>query len=110
MFRLGFGWQSGGTTLEATGVKVSPRGRFASPWDERVSFGFEQKIPVLTLRAGYGIAQRGITALTGGLGLGLGPLKIEASGGKFGGSDADLSTPWDGYYGTVAVQIKGGGL
>jgi hypothetical protein len=109
VFRGGFGWQAGGTSLEATGVKVSPRGRFASPWDERLSLGFEQKIPLLTLRAGYAIAQQGITALTGGLGLGLGPVHLEASGGRFRGENVEVSTPWEGYYGTIALQIMGGG-
>jgi hypothetical protein len=110
VFRAGLGWKAGGTSLEATGVKVSPRGRFASPWDERLSLGFEQTLPLLTLRAGYAFAQQGITALTGGVGLGFGPVHIEASGGRFSGSTVELSAPWDGYYGTVALQIKGGGL
>jgi len=68
-YRAGAGWQSGGTTIEATGIVVSPRGRFSSPWDERISLGIEQKIPLLTLRAGYGMARDGLTTYTGGLAL-----------------------------------------
>ncbi|MCH7991704.1 MAG: hypothetical protein IIC35_04750 [Gemmatimonadetes bacterium] len=106
VFRAGLGWQAGGTSLEAVGIKVSPRGRYASAWDERISIGIEQKLPLLTLRAGMARAPDGLGALTGGVGLGLGPLKIEASGGKFTGREGAL---WDGYYGTIAIQIKGGG-
>jgi len=107
VFRAGVGWKSGGTSLEATGIKVSPRGRFTSAWDERISVGIEQKIPILTLRAGMARGQDGLGAMTGGFGLGLGPLKIDLSGGKFDGQSA-VST-WDGYYGTISVQLKGGG-
>lgn len=108
VFRGGVGWRSGGTTLEAVGIKVAPRGRYTSPWDERVSLGVEQALPVLTLRAGYGLASDGITQLTGGLALRLGPVHVETSGGKFSGERVDAA-PWDGYYGTVALQIRGGG-
>lgn len=110
VFRAGFGWQSGGTTVEASGVKVSPRGRFANPWDERLSLGVEQRLPVLTLRAGYAMADQGITALTGGLGLGAGPILFELSGGRFSGEDVSLGSPWEGYYGTIALQVVGGGI
>jgi hypothetical protein len=107
VFRAGLGWRAGGTSLEAVGIKVSPRGRYTSAWDERVSLGIEQKLPILTLRAGIARGEDGLGALTGGLGLGLGPVRIEASGGKFTGDGAAAS--WGGYYGTVALQIKGGG-
>jgi len=106
VFRAGLGWQAGGTSLEAVGIKVSPRGRYASAWDERISIGIEQKLPLLTLRAGMAQATDGLGALTGGVALGLGPIKIEASGGKF---TAREGASWDGYYGTIAIQIKGGG-
>jgi len=108
VYRGGFGWQAGGTTLEASGIVVSPRGRFSSPWDERLSFGVEQKIPVLTVRAGYAIAQESLKTYTAGLGLRLGPVHVEASGGKFSGTRT--AGPWDGYYGSVGLQVKGGGL
>lgn len=107
VFRAGLGWRAGGTSLEAVGIKVSPRGRYRSAWDERISLGIEQKLPILTLRAGIARGEDGLGALTGGLGLGLGPVHIEASGGKFTGDGAAAS--WGGYYGTVALQIKGGG-
>lgn len=108
VFRGGVGWQSGGTRLEAVGIKVSPRGRFTSAWDERLSLGVEHELPVLTLRAGYAVGTDDLTALTGGLGLGIGPVHLEASGGRFSAEGAVVSR--EGYYGTLALQLKGGGL
>ncbi len=110
VFRGGVGWSSGGTTLEANGIVVAPRGRFTSPWDERLTLGIEQVVPVATFRAGYAIAQDGISAFTGGLGLRGGPIHLEFSGGRFGGNSEAFGSPYDGYYGTIALQLKGGGL
>ncbi len=107
-YRAGVGWQAGGTTVEATGIVVSPRGRFSSPWDERISLGVEQKIPLLTARAGYGMARDGLTALTGGVALRLGPAHLEGSLGRFSG-DGEAG-PWDGVYLSLGLQVKGGGL
>ena len=89
-------------------MKVSPRGRFTPAWGERISLGVEQKLPVLTLRAGYAIGSDDLTALTGGVGLGVGPIFLEASVGKFS-ADSD-SVSKEGFYGTLALQLKGGGL
>ena len=105
--RAGIGWQAGGTSLEAVGIKVAPRGRFTSAWDERISLGIEQKIPILTLRAGLARAADGLSVVTGGVGLGIGPVQVEASGGKFDG-DGEFAK-WGGLYGTLAVQLRGGG-
>lgn len=106
VFRGGVGWQSGGTSVEAVGIKVSPRGRFRSPWDDRLSLGVEQTIPLLTLRAGFAVGQDALTALTGGLGLRVGPLRLDTSLGKFNADGATVSK--EGYYGTVSVQVGGG--
>ena len=108
VFRAGVGWRSGGTTLEAVGIKVAPRGRYTSAWDERVSIGLEQKLPLLTLRGGYGFSENGITQMTAGLGLRLGPVHLDTSAGKFSGERLDAA-PWDGYFGTVGLQIRMGG-
>ncbi len=109
IYRGGVGWQAGGTTLEATAVKVSPRGRFTSPWDERVSLGFEQKIPLLTLRGGYGMAKDGLSTYSAGLGLRFGPVHLEVSGGKLNGGLLDWGS-WEGAYLSTGLQIRGGGL
>ncbi len=109
VYRLGVGWRSGGTTLEGMATKVSPRGRFTNPWDKRVSLGVEQALAVVTLRAGYALADQGVSALTGGLGLGTGPVLLEVSGGRFSGEDSSDASPWEGYFGTVSLQLRGGG-
>jgi len=106
-FRGGVGWQSGGTSVEAVGIKVSPRGRFTSAWDERLSLGVEHRLPVVTLRAGYAVGSDALTALTGGLGLGVGPVQLELSGGRFSADGAAVSK--EGYYGTLGLQLRGGG-
>jgi hypothetical protein len=107
-FRAGIGFQSGGTSLELVGVQVSPRGRQRTAWDERLSLGVEQIIPVLTLRAGIAQAQDGIRALTGGFALRLGPVHLDAAAGLFQGDD-ETSTVYDGGYATFSLQVKGGG-
>lgn len=108
VFRGGVGYQSGGTSVEATAMKVSPRGRFTPAWGERISLGVEQKLPLLTLRAGYAVGSDDLTALTGGVGLGMGPVLLEASAGKFSADSGSVSK--EGFYGTFALQLKGGGL
>jgi len=107
VFRGGVGWRSGGTSFELVGIKVSPKGRFRSNWDERVSLGVEQRLPVLTLRGGYAVGQDNLTALTGGLGLGVGPVSLEVSGGKLSARGATVSK--QGYYATLSLQLSGGG-
>jgi hypothetical protein len=107
VLRGGLGWRSGGTSVEVVGIRVSPRGRMASAWDQRVSFGVEQQIPVLTLRAGYAMGRDGSRTVTGGLGIGLGPLLLEGSAGVFTG-DTSLLERQD-FYATVALQLRGGG-
>jgi len=107
VFRAGVGWRRGGTTIEAAGIAVAPRGRFTSDWDERFSLGVEQKIPILTLRAGVSRGQDGLGQYTGGVALGLGPVVIEASGGRFSGEETLLTA--EGFHATVAIQIVGGG-
>lgn len=108
IYRGGVGYRTGGTRVELTGVAVSPRGRFRTSWDERVSLGLEQEIPVLTLRAGYALAQDGVRALTGGVGFRFGPVHLDSGAGFFSGS-SETSAIYDGFYGTVSLQVLGGG-
>ncbi|HUF76807.1 MAG TPA: DUF5723 family protein, partial [Longimicrobiales bacterium] len=79
VFRLGVGWRAGGTAVELVGSSVSPRGRQHSQWDERVSLGLEQRLWILTLRAGAAKGTDGLQALSGGLGLGIGPVALDVS-------------------------------
>ena len=106
--RAGLGWQAGGTSIEAVATSVSPRGRHRNAWDERIGIGIEQRIPLLTLRAGIAQAEDNIRALTGGFALRLGWLHIDAGAGLFEGTP-DSGNVYEGAYGTVSLQLKGGG-
>jgi hypothetical protein len=116
VYRLGVGWRAGGTSLELVGTSVSPKGREHSQWDDRISLGIEQRLWFLTLRAGGAKAADGLQVLSGGVGLGLGPVHIDVSGGLMSGGfelTEGLVTPEDVDYAgghlTASVQILGGG-
>ena len=116
VFRLGVGWRAGGTAIELVGSSVSPRGRQHSQWDERVSLGVEQRLWIFTFRAGAAKGTDGLQALSGGLGLGLGPVTLDVGGGLMSGGfelTESLVTPEDvdyaGGHVTVSLQVRGGG-
>jgi hypothetical protein len=116
VFRAGVGWRAGGTALELVGTSVSPQGRQHSRWDERLSLGIEQRLWFLTLRAGGAKGTDGLQAISGGLGLGLGPVHLDVSAGAMsGGFDfASALVPsenvdYAGGHLTASLQIKGGG-
>jgi hypothetical protein len=116
VYRLGVGWQVGWTTIELVGSSVSPKGREHSQWDDRISLGIEQRLFFLRLRAGGAKGADGLQAVSAGVGLGLGPLNLDVSGGLMSGRfefAESLVTPEDvdyaGGHVTVSVQIKGGG-
>ncbi|MGE0160874.1 MAG: hypothetical protein AB7T31_15835 [Gemmatimonadales bacterium] len=116
VFRAGVGWRAGGTALELVGATVSPRGRQRSQWDERISLGLEQRLWFLTLRAGGAKGSDGIQVLSGGLGLGFGPVKLDVSAGMMSGGfefASDLVAPEDVNYAggqlTLSLQVMGGG-
>jgi hypothetical protein len=117
VFRAGVGWRAGGTAIELVGSSVSPRGRQHSQWDERVSLGVEQRLWILRLRAGGAKGTDGLQSLSGGLGLGLGPVGIDVGGGLMsGGFDltegvlAPEDVEYAGGYVTLSIQVSGGGL
>jgi hypothetical protein len=117
VFRLGVGWRAGGTVVELVGTSVSPRGRQHTQWDERVSLGVEQRLGLLTLRAGAAKGTDGVQAVNGGLGLGLGPVALDVSGGLMsGGFDftEGLVSPenveYAGGHVTISLTVRGGGL
>ncbi len=116
VFRAGLGWRAGGTSLELVGTSVSPQGRQHSRWDERISLGIEQRLWFLTLRAGGAKGTDGLQAISGGVGLGLGPVHLDVSAGAMsGGFDfasalvAPENVDYAGGHVTASVQIKGGG-
>ncbi|MBM4183504.1 MAG: hypothetical protein FJ207_04665 [Gemmatimonadetes bacterium] len=116
VYRLGVGWQVGWTTIELVGSSVSPKGREHSQWDDRISLGIEQRLFFLRLRAGGAKGSDGLQVISGGVGLGLGPVNLDVSGGLMSGGfefAESLVTPEDvdyaGGHVTLSVQIKGGG-
>ena len=116
VFRAGVGWRAGGTAIELVGSSVSPQGRQHSQWDERISLGLEQRLWVLTLRAGGAKGSDGIQVLSGGAGLGLGPVKLDVSAGMMSGNFdfasglvAPENVDYAGGHVTASLQIMGGG-
>lgn len=116
VFRAGAGWRAGGTSVELVGTSVSPRGRQHNDWDERISLGAEQWLWILGLRAGGALGSDGLQSINAGIGLGLGPVQLDISGGLMsGGFDfANGLVPpenieYAGGQFTIALQLKGGG-
>jgi hypothetical protein len=116
VYRLGVGWQAGWTTIELVGSSVSPKGRDHSQWDDRISLGIEQRLFFLRLRAGGAKGSDGLQVISAGVGLGLGPVNLDVSGGLMSGGFefADSLVPsenvdYAGGHVTVSIQIKGGG-
>jgi len=115
VLRAGAGWRAGGTSVELVGTSVSPRGRQHNDWDERISLGVEQFLWILALRAGGALGSDGLQAINGGVGLGLGPVHLDMSGGIMsGGFDfaSEFVTPENVEYAgaqiTLSLQLKGG--
>jgi len=117
VFRAGVGWRPwSSTAIELVGASVSPQGRQHNQWDERISLGIEQRLWFLTLRAGGAKGSDGIQALSGGVGLGFGPVKLDVSAGMMSGGfefASGIVTPEDvdyaGGHVTASLQIMGGG-
>jgi hypothetical protein len=116
IFRAGVGWRAGGTSLELVGASVSPKGRQHNQWDERVSLGLEQRLGFLTLRAGGAKGADGLQALSGGIGLGIGPVALDVSIGMMSGGfefASGLVPPenvdYTGGHLTLSLQVMGGG-
>lgn len=116
VFRAGVGWRAGGTAVELVGASVSPQGRQHNQWDERISLGLEQRLWFLTLRAGGAKGSDGIQVLSGGIGLGVGPVELDLSAGMMSGGFelasgfvAPEDVEYAGGHVTASLQIMGGG-
>lgn len=108
VYRAGVGWEGGaGTRVEINGAVVAPRGRQAPPWEQRVAAGVEQRLGFLALRAGYARARDGVAALSGGLGLRAGPLRLDLAAGRLSGSRDGIR--YDGLQGSLGLSVAGGG-
>ena len=109
VYRAGVGWEgTRGTRVELDASAVSPRGRQRTPWEQRLSAGVEQRLKFLVVRGGYALAEDGLRALTGGIGLRVGPVRLDVGAGKLSG-DLD-GIPYDGLQGSVGLSVRGGGL
>lgn len=105
--RTGLGWKHGSTVIEAVGMAVGPRGRQHAQWDQRFSVGAEQGLGFLTFRAGYTIAEKGLRSMAGGLGLRIGPVRLDMGAGMLSGSYRGID--YDGLQGSIGMSIRGGG-
>lgn len=90
VLRAGAAYRVGtGTTLAAgfkTELDDSPAGAL---WDQQVSLGVQQKIPVVTLRAGFATDMEDGTLFSGGLSLG--PIQLGVARVTSGSGDAERS-------------------
>ena len=108
VYRAGVGWAgSRGTRLELDASAVSPRGRQSAPWEQRVAAGVEQRLKFLVLRTGYAFAEDGLKSLTAGVGLRVGPVRLDVGAGRLSGELHGI--PYDGVQGSVGLSLRGGG-
>lgn len=107
VIRTGVGWAGPSTRVEVNAQAVAPRGRQSAPWDQRLSAGVEQRVAFLVLRGGYAMAQDGVNALTGGVGLRVGPVRLDLAAGKLSGEHDGIA--WDGVQGSLGLSVVGGG-
>lgn len=87
VLRAGAAYRLGtGTTVAAAFRTQLQESRFGGLWDQQVSLGVQQRIPIVTLRAGFATDLEDGTLLSGGLTLG--PLRLGiarlATGGETG--------------------------
>jgi hypothetical protein len=76
--RAGAAWQPrAGTTVAASYTGELSDSRLAGPWNRSLSIGWQQKVPVVTLRAGLATDLDSGTMLGGGLSLG--PVHVGAA-------------------------------
>jgi len=108
IFLLGAGVSSSrGGSVQVTYSATQGPGRLAGPWDDRISVGLEQDLPLLTLRAGYAAAADGLRAATAGLGLHLGVVRLDAMVGRITGTGGGGGAT-EGLMGALAVSLEGG--
>lgn len=78
VLRLGAAWEPrGGTTVAASYQGELSESRLGGPWDRSLGIGVQQKVPVVTLRAGLSSDLDSGTMLGGGVSLG--PLHLGAA-------------------------------
>lgn len=102
--RLGANWQVfGWTNVGAAYEETLSDGRLAGRWDREVSFGIQQRLPLVVVRAGYATNLEEGRMISGGLSLG--PIQLGAAhlhDGVYAGSPR---TGWVGTFG-LGVMVK----
>lgn len=100
--RLGAAWQPrGGTQLGVSVEKHLGDGRLAGPWDQKFALGVQQKIPLVTLRAGVATDLDSSSLISGGITIGVlevGVAKLNA--GEFDGASRS------GWIGSFGVNVE----
>jgi hypothetical protein len=84
IIRAGVGYQSRltGTRFGATFSTTQGDGDLHTGWPRYAALGAEQQLPILsflTVRGGYATSLAGASALTGGLGIGMGPVNLNTA-------------------------------
>ncbi|MEX0912167.1 MAG: hypothetical protein WD737_10285 [Gemmatimonadota bacterium] len=101
--RIGVSWRpASGTHLAADVHHKLTDGRLGDSWDQRVSVGVQQVLPIIKLRAGYAVANDGGNMLTGGLSLG--PLDIGVARFQLSDLDDVRTRGWIATFGLGVAQ------
>ncbi len=95
-----------GGSIQAVYSATQGAGRFYGPWDDRISVGVEQRLPVISLRGGFASASSGMQVITGGLGLSMGPLVLDLMAGKISGT-SDEHGDFDGLMASLGLSLVG---
>jgi hypothetical protein len=102
--RLGAAWQPlARTHLGASYYGAITGGRLSGSWDRMLSLGVQQRIPVLTLRAGYATNLDDGSLLSGGISLG--PIEIGVARLDDGQYDSATRSGWIGAVG-LSIQTR----
>ncbi len=100
----GAAWQgSRGTTLSASYRDRLGQGRLSGEWKSMAGVGIQQKLPLITLRAGYASNLDGGAMSTGGLSLGV--LQFGIAKVDHGEASRAARTGWIGTFG-IGVRTK----
>jgi hypothetical protein len=101
--RLGMAWQPRDhTQIGVSYYGAVTGGRMAGAWDQMLGLGVEQRIPLITLRAGYATDLAEGSMLSGGLTLGVLELAVaRLSDGELGSAERS------GWIGAIGLTIRG---
>lgn len=103
--RLGAAWKSSyGTDLSASFQEQLTEGRLADRWSRMAAIGVQQKLPLITVRAGYASNLEDGSLVSGGLTLG--PMQLGLARLNDGQLEGATRSGWIGSFG-VGVRTTG---